>query len=114
MSYWYPSGVDDLHLVAFIASAVLVGKDSLPQECLGEEIVNKQLVSVGSLNSKVCENYLDMDFSTEDCWILVECLIFCLTFSKTSHVLLPLFLFLSQNFVGCLLDELLELYFLSR
>ena len=88
--------------------------DFLPQVCHDEEIVNKQLVSIELPNSKACGNYLDKDSSNEDCWILVECLIFCLTFSKTSHVLLPLFLFLFQNFLGCLLDELLELCFLSR
>ena len=87
---------------------------SLPQVCLDEAIVNMQLEFIELLDSKACGDYLDMDFLFEDCWILVECPIFCLTFSKTSLVPLPLFLFLFRNFLEYLLNELLELCFLSR
>ena len=74
--------------------------------------MNMQLVSIRSLDLKACGSYLDMDFWNEDCLILAKYLIFCSTFSKTSPVLPPLFLFLFQNSLEYLLDGLLELCFL--
>ena len=41
--------------------------DSLPQECLDEEIVNMQLAFIEIVDSKACGDFLGMDFSNEDC-----------------------------------------------